>query len=189
MLEEGEGCARGRVRLPSLSLTIYRGKGGGGALGLPRGGAAATGETLDGFGRPHPWETCPQAGRGGCPRGGAPTSPRYVRGVGRGAQPLSGLVCPLPLAHKAPQRLPGPPKPLSVTLVVTRYSQNNPGLQYPSSNISIFTSGPFRSSSSRPGSHPGLRTTFGNHILFPITTLASPNLKCVDPTGSGTMQT
>ena len=55
MLEEGEGCARGRVRLPSLSLTIYRGKGGGGgALGFPRGGAAATGETLDGFGRPHP---------------------------------------------------------------------------------------------------------------------------------------
>ena len=55
MLEEGEGCARGRVWLPSLSLTIYRGKGeGGGALGFPRGGAAATGETLDGFGRPHP---------------------------------------------------------------------------------------------------------------------------------------
>ena len=27
VLEEGEGCARGRVRLPSLSLTIYRGKG------------------------------------------------------------------------------------------------------------------------------------------------------------------
>ena len=23
----GRGCARGRVRLPSLSLTIYRGKG------------------------------------------------------------------------------------------------------------------------------------------------------------------
>ena len=51
----GEGCARGRVWLPSLSLTIYRGKGGGGgALGFPRGGAAATGETLDGFGCPHP---------------------------------------------------------------------------------------------------------------------------------------
>ena len=44
MLEEGEGRARGRVRLPSLSLTIYRGKrGGGGALGFPRGGAAAVG--------------------------------------------------------------------------------------------------------------------------------------------------
>ena len=28
--------------------------GGGGALGFPRGGAAATGETLDGFGCPHP---------------------------------------------------------------------------------------------------------------------------------------
>ena len=142
-----------------------------------------------GLGAPTPGKLAPQAGRGGCPRGGAPTSPRYVRGVGRGAQPLSGLVCPLPLAHKAPQRLSGPPKHLSVTLVVTRYSQNNSGLQYPSSNISIFTSGPLRSSSSRPGSHPGLRTTFGNHILFPITTLASPNLKCVDPTGSGTMQT
>ena len=38
-------------------------------------------------------------------------------------------MCPLPLAHKAPQRLPGPPKHLSVTLVVTRYSQNNSGLQ------------------------------------------------------------
>ena len=60
MLEEEEGCARGRVRLPSLSLTIYRGKGGGeGALGFPRGGAAATGETLDGFGRPHPLGNLP----------------------------------------------------------------------------------------------------------------------------------
>ena len=138
---------------------------------------------------PPPRKLAPQARRGGCPRNGAPTSPGYVRGVGRGAQPLSGLVCPLPLAHKAPQRLPGPLKQLSVTLVVTRYSQNNSGLQYPSSNIPIFTFGPFRSSSSCPGSHPGLRTTFGNHILFPITTLVSANLKCVDPTGSGTMQT
>ena len=128
-------------------------------------------------------------GRGATPREGAPTSPGYVRWGGRGAQPLSGLVCPLPLAHKAPQRLPGPPKHLSVTLVVTRYSQNNSGLQYPSSNIPIFTSEPFRSSSSCPRSHPGLRTTFGNHILFSITTLASPNLKCVDPMGSGIMQT
>ena len=142
-----------------------------------------------GLGAPTPRKLAPQAGRGGCPRGGAPTSPSYVRWGGRGAQPFSGLMCSLPLAHKAPQCLLGPPKHLSVTLVVTRYSQNNSGLQCPSSNISIFTSGPFRNSSSRPGSHPGLRTTFGNHILFPITTRASPNLKCVDPTGSGTMQT
>ena len=50
-----EGCAREEVRLPSHPSTIYRGKGrGGGALGFPRGGAAATGETLDGFGRPTP---------------------------------------------------------------------------------------------------------------------------------------
>ena len=89
---------------------------------------------------PPPRKLAPQAGRGGFPRGGAPTSPGYVRWGGRGAQPLSGLMCPLPLAHKAPQRLPGPPKHLSVTLVVTRYSQNNFRLQYPSSNISIFTS-------------------------------------------------
>ena len=120
---------------------------------------------------------------------GRPTSPGYVRWGGRGAQTLSGLMCPLPLAHKAPQRLPGPPKPLSDTLVITWYHRNNSGLQYPSSNIPIFTSRPFRSSSSCLGSHPGLQTTFSNHILFPITTLASPNLKCVDPTGSGTMQT
>ena len=64
----GEGCAREGVRLPFLSLTIYRGKGGGGgALGFPRGGAAATWETLDGFGRPHPWETCPPSREGWLP--------------------------------------------------------------------------------------------------------------------------
>ena len=142
-----------------------------------------------GLGAPTRRKLAPQAGRGGCPRGGAPTSPGYMRWGGRGAQPLSGLTCPLPLDHKAPQHLSGPPKPLSDTLIVTRYPRNNSGLQYPSSNISIFTSGPFRNSSSRPGSHPGLRTTFDNHILFPITILASPNLKCVDPTGSGTMRT
>ena len=51
--ERGRGCARGRVRLPSLSLTIYRGKGGReGALGFPRVGVAATGETLDGGAAP-----------------------------------------------------------------------------------------------------------------------------------------
>ena len=72
-----------------------------------------------------PRKLAPQAGGGGCPRGGAPTSPGYVRGGEGGAQPLRGLVWPLPLAHKAPQRLTGPPKHLSVTLVVTRYSQNN----------------------------------------------------------------
>ena len=68
MLEEGEGCATGRVRLPSLPLTIYRGKGGGGgALGFPRGGAAATGETLDGFGRPHPLGNLPPSREGRLP--------------------------------------------------------------------------------------------------------------------------
>ena len=142
-----------------------------------------------GLGAPTPRKLAPQAERGDCPRGGAPTSPGYMRWGGRGAQPLSRSVCPLPLAHEALQHLPGPPKQLSVMLAIARYPRNTSGLQYPSSNILIFISGPFRSSSSRPGSHPGLRTTFGNHILFPITTLASPNLKCVDPTGSGTMQT
>ena len=39
VLEEGEGCAREEVRLPSHPSTIYRGKGrGGGALGFPLGG-------------------------------------------------------------------------------------------------------------------------------------------------------
>ena len=39
MLEEGEGCTREEVRLPSHPSTIYRGKRrGGGALGFPLGG-------------------------------------------------------------------------------------------------------------------------------------------------------
>ena len=55
--------------------------------------------------------------------------------------------------------------------------------------VLFFTSGPFQNSSWRPGSYPGLRTTFGlPHTNISIT-LASPNLKCVDPTGSGSMQT
>ena len=69
----GEGCARQGVRLPSLSLTIYRGKGGGGGtLGFPRGGAAATGETLDGFGRPHPLGNLPPKPGGAAALGVAP---------------------------------------------------------------------------------------------------------------------
>ena len=73
MLEEEEGCVRGRVRLPSLPLTIYRGKGGGGgALGFPRGGAAAIGETLDGFWRPHPLGNLPRKPGGAAALGVAP---------------------------------------------------------------------------------------------------------------------
>ena len=67
-MEEGEGCARGRVRLPSLSLTIYREKGGGGgALGFPSAWVAAIGETLDGFGRPHPLGNLPPSWEGRLP--------------------------------------------------------------------------------------------------------------------------
>ena len=78
---------------------------------------------------------------------GRPKPPGHV-GIGEeGAQPLSGLVFPLPLAHEAHQNLPGLPKYLSVMLVITRYLRNTSGLQNPSSNISIFTSGPFRNSS------------------------------------------
>ena len=76
-----------------------------------------------------------------------PKPPGHV-GIGEGgAQPLSGLVCPLPLAHEAPQHLPGLLKYLSAMLVITRYLRNTSGLQNPSSNISIFTSRPFRDSS------------------------------------------
>ena len=99
---------------------------------------------------------------------GRPKPPGHV-GIGEGgAQPLSGLVFPLPLAHEALQHLSGPPKHLSVMLAIAWYPRNTSGLQYPSSNISIFTYGPFRSSSSHPGSHLGLRTTLGNHILFSL---------------------
>ena len=69
----GRGCAKEGVRLPSLSLTIYRGKVvGGGAQGFPRGGAAATGETLDGFGRPHPLGNLPPKPGGAAALGVAP---------------------------------------------------------------------------------------------------------------------
>src|SRR5215216_4514091 len=120
---------------------------------------------------------------------GCPTSPGYVRWGERGVQPLSGLVFPLPLAHEAPNTCRDPPKPLSVMLFITRYPRNNFGLQYPSSNISIFTSRPFRSSSSCPRSHTGLRTTFGNHHNNSTILISSPNVKCVDPACLRTMQT
>ena len=143
--------------------------------------------------RENPRETCPpsQAGGGLPPKlgGGAPPPQVTWERVWGAHHPLVGWFSPSPLAHEALQHSSGLPKHLSVMLAIAWYPRNTSGLQYPSSNISIFTSGPFRSSSSCTGSHPGLRTTFGNHILFPITTLASPNLKCVDPTGSGTMQT
>ena len=48
--------------------------GGGRALGFPRGGAAATGETLDGFGRP--------------PLGNLPPKPGGVAALGQAPPPL-----------------------------------------------------------------------------------------------------
>ena len=79
---------------------------------------------------------------------GRPKPPGHV-GIGEGgAQPLSGLVAPSPWPMKPPpQHLSGLPKHLSVMLVITRYLRNTSGLQNPSSNISIFTFGPFRDSS------------------------------------------
>ena len=53
VLEEG-GAAPGKGCRCPPSPSLYIGEGGGGGtLGFPRGGAAATGKTLDGFGRPH----------------------------------------------------------------------------------------------------------------------------------------
>ena len=149
MLEEGgdapgEGCG-----CPSHPLTIYRGKGRGGhplKMDLEE-GAAARGNPRWVWGAPTPRKLAPQAGRGGCPWGGAPTSPGYVRWGGRGAQPLSGLMCPLPLAHKAPPTLAG----ASETPFGHAGRHPVPPEQfrtpYPSSNISIFTAGSFRNSS------------------------------------------
>ena len=142
-----------------------------------------------GLGAPTPRKLAPQAGRGGCPRSGAPTFPGYVRWGGRGTQPLSGLVCPLTCPIRPPNTCRGLPKPLSVMLVITRYPWNTSGLQYPSSNISIFTSGPFQSSSSCRRSHLGLRTTFANHHNDSTILISPPNVKCVDHAGSRTMQT
>ena len=62
----------------------------------------------------------------------------------------------------------------------------NPNNNFPYINLYLWTIPELLATS---GISSGPPTTFGNHVyLFPIT-LASSNLKCVDPTGSGTMQT
>ena len=88
--------------------------------------------------------------------GGAPNPPGYVR-WGEGAIiPLVGWFAPSPWPISPPNTCRGPPKPLSVMLVITKYPLNNSRLQYPLSYILIFTSRPFWSSSSCRGSHRGL---------------------------------
>ena len=85
------------VRLPSLYLSIYRGKGGGG--GAPRshlGGDGQDGATLDGFWPPNPLGALAPKAKGAAALGRRPTSSGNVgRGLG-GAQPLGGLVGSLP---------------------------------------------------------------------------------------------
>ena len=72
MLEEEEGCARGRVRLPSISLTIYRGKGGGGGpYGSLGEGRRPQGKPLMGLGAPTPRKLAPKPG-GAATLGDAP---------------------------------------------------------------------------------------------------------------------
>ena len=87
----------------------------------------------------------PEGSRG--PPGGAtyPGGPHGLKWEGN--QPLVGWFAPSPLAHEALQHLSGLPKHLSVMLAIAWYPRNTSGLQYPSSNISIFTAGPFRNSS------------------------------------------
>ena len=143
-----EGCAREEVRLPSHPSTIYRGKGrGGGALGFPLGGGGqadwiSLGKIL---GRLAPQakqvEACLPS------QVEAPHPQVTWERVWGAHHPLVGWFAPSPLAHEALQHLPGLPKHLSVMLVITRYLRNTFGLQNPSSNISIFTAGPFRNSS------------------------------------------
>ena len=89
MLEEGEGCARGRVRLPSLSLTIYRGKGEGGRPPQIQSeeGAAARGVSL------------PPKARGAPPLGFPQTLGAWALG-GLAPSPLRAGSLP-PTAHKA----------------------------------------------------------------------------------------
>ena len=71
MRRKGLRQARGPAAL-SLPHYIYGEGGGGGALGFPRGGAAATGETLDGFGCPHPLGNLPPKLGGAAALGVAP---------------------------------------------------------------------------------------------------------------------
>ena len=67
--------------------------------------------------------------------------------------------------------------------------RNPSGDQTLISHISNFVSGPLRSSSSCLGSHPRLQKTFGHHHNDSTILISSPNVKCVDPASSRTMQT
>ena len=133
--------------IPKTS-TIYRGRERGRRPRVsPRGRRPSR---LD-LPRENPRETCPPSQAGGGlppkPGGGAPPPQVTWERVWGAHHPLVGWFAPSPLAHDALQHLPGLPKHLSVMLAIAWYPRNTSGLQYPSSNISIFTAGPFRNSS------------------------------------------
>ena len=135
-----------RVLGSPKTSTIYRGKGRRPRVS-PRGRRPSR---LD-LARENPRETCPPSQAGGGlppkPGGGAPPPQVTWERVWGAHHPLVGWFAPSPLAHEALQHLPGLPKHLSVMLAIAWYPRNTSGLQYPSSNISIFTARPFRNSS------------------------------------------
>ena len=113
-----------------------------------------------------------------------------------------GLLGLVPLAHigqRAPPTAHVPPRGRWPHPVDPRDPSGGPGtipvnpdtFSVAETGLPIYNSSPpDHSGTPRDvGSHPGLRTTFGFPHTYISTTLASPNLKCVDPTGLGDMQT
>ena len=147
----------------------------------------------------------PSSKEGVRPRGGrSPSSPRHLGG----AFPLEdsslpkfpwrmGLLGLVPLAHigqGAPPTVHVAPLGRWTPPVDPRTPFGTPGTipikceTFPATKIRLpicKSLPPDHSGTPRDvlGSHPGLRTTFGNHIQTSFITLASSNLKCVDQIG------
>ena len=145
--EGGLRQGRGAAALPPLHYIDGQGKRGRRPNVSPRGRRPSRLDLL----RENPRETCPPSQAGGGlppkPGGGAPPPQVTWERVWGEHHPLVRWFAPSPLAHEALQHLSGLPKHLSVMLAIAWYPWNTFRLQYPSSNISIFTIGPFRNSS------------------------------------------
>ena len=149
---EGGHCTRLRERCPFGVPPAHVYKGGGGERPAARRGAPWGGVLLGllvqtGFAPP---SFLPPEGIG-----------RRGRGKGKGARHPRGLPS-LSLRPMLAQHFPGGSGNPSVLRKNTRITWNHSGVRILPSNISIFTSQPFRDSSSCPRSHPGLRTNFGH---------------------------
>ena len=172
------------VWMPSLPPTIYRGKGEGEGAAFPL----------------PPRKGCGQEGGGVHPPQGTSEVPSPFRTLPFLISWRMGLLGLVPLAHigqGAPHTAHVPPEaggptrwtPGTLSVVPVQYRVTPKLSRWPKYHflyiILYLRTIPKLLVTS--GISSGLRTTFGLLHTHISTTLASPNLKCVDPTGSGDM--